>query len=399
MRAILAAASGHAGAHVSVSILVGDCRDILKTLPDGSVQCVVTSPPYFGLRDYGVDGQIGLEPSPIEFVATMVEVFRAVRRVIRDDGTVFLNLGDSYAQTGGHGKQGASSQRKGRSNVKVQEKRTSMNTPAGLKAKDLIGIPFRVAFALQDDGWYLRQEIIWAKPNPMPESVLDRCTKAHEYVFLLTKSPRYLFNADAIAEPRTGNEDAVEFRGGAYVGNATFDNSSGGVRTVTGNKRVGPRVAGNKSHKYVDEYDAAGSQEHRTKAGLVKCADKAYDKRNRRSVWTIGSEPFKESHFATMPTELAKLCILAGSNRGDTVLDPFGGAGTTALVADRLERMAVMVELNPTYAEMARARIVADQGPLEAALRPVALSRNPSDQIDRADPHQELSFLATDLQS
>lgn len=212
------------------------------------------------------------------------------------------------------------------------------------------------------------------KPNPMPESVRDRCTKAHEYVFLLAKSPRYLFNADAIAEPRTSDEDAVEFRGGAYVGNSTFNNSSGGVRTANGNKRVGPRAAGNKSHKYVDEYEDTEGEEHRTKAGLMKAADKAYDKRNRRSVWSISSEPFKDSHFATMPTELAKLCILAGSNKGDTVLDPFGGAGTTALVADRLERKAVMIELNPAYAEMARRRIVADQGPLEAALRPTELA-------------------------
>lgn len=359
---------------MSVKILVGDCRDVLKTLPDQSAQCVVTSPPYFGLRDYGVDGQIGLEPSPAEFVAAMVGVFREVRRVLRDDGTLWLNLGDSYAAT--HSGKGSANVSDKFNDVgdafrsSILSERREKGIPTGLKPKDLIGIPWRVAFALQEDGWYLRQDIIWAKPNPMPESVRDRCTKAHEYVFVLTKSPRYLFNADAIAEPRTSHEDAVEFRGGAYVGNATFDNSTGGARTVTGNKRVGPRTAGDKSHKYVDEYDAADSEEHRTKAGLLNCADKAYDKRNRRSVWTIGSEPFKDSHFATMPSELAKLCVLAGSNRGDTVLDPFGGAGTTALVADRLERKAVMIELNPAYAEMARARIVADQGPLEAALRP-----------------------------
>lgn len=677
---------------MSVKILVGDCRDILKTLPDRSVQCVVTSPPYFGLRDYGVDGQIGLEPTPGAFVAKLVDVFREVRRVLRDDGTLWLNLGDSYANDG---KWGGSTGGKHVTALHGDTGAGRGKRSTGLKPKDLMGIPWRVAFALQSDAWYLRQDIIWClsggawvyartqkgdmpvmakdlvrldpatvrlwngkkwtrvlgwgpsndeserielvlrsgerigctgghqwptqrgnvvardlrigdtiqtcrlpepdgcerpayltddalwliglylaegsrngsarqlslsadelrwvpriesiarhyggscthdlsggslavrlygavlhaildayiggaiaidkhlkvaawrlpnealsalvqgyldgdghdddangrwrlgfcrnyslerdlrtlaarlgatltlklgtakyqggdaptfrgewrwersghrnekdrgeiveiqasrargfwdiaveddphlfalasgvlthncKPNPMPESVLDRCTKAHEYVFLLTKSPRYLFNADAIAEARSGDEDANGFRGGSYVNGATFDNSAGGKRQAVGNKRVGPRASGNKSHKYVEEYDGSDGEEHRTKAGLMKVAEKVYQTRNRRSVWTIGSEPFKEAHFATMPSELAKLCILAGSNRGDTVMDPFGGAGTTALVADRLERNAVMIELNPAYAEMARARIVSDQGPLEAALRPTEIT-------------------------
>lgn len=307
---------------MTARVIHGDCLEVMRQFESGSVQTCVTSPPYYGLRDYGVEGQIGLEETPDEYVARLVEVFREVRRVLRDDGTLWLNIGDSYAQAGGRGEQGASSQRKGRSNVEAQEKRQSMKPPAGLKSKDLIGIPWMLAFALRADGWYLRQDIIWQKPNPMPESVQDRCTKAHEYVFLLSKSPRYYVDPEGLREQSSNS-----------------------------------RPAGNKTHKYVTEYSASGSEEHRTKAGLLQMAGVAWETRNRRSVWTIGSQPFSEAHFATMPVELAETCILAATRPGDTVLDPFMGAFTTAYAALKHGREAVGAELNPQYIAIGERRI------------------------------------------
>jgi DNA modification methylase len=262
---------------VTVDILNGDCRAILKTLPSQSVHCCVTSPPYFGLRDYGVDGQIGLESSPDQFVAELVNTFREVRRVLQDDGTLWLNLGDSYAGSGkggnpcGGGKQATS---KGSQSVgtlygldDTDRKREREKTlrrfdgerATGLKPKDLIGIPWRVAFALQADGWYLRQDIIWHKPNPMPESVTDRCTKAHEYIFLMSKSERYCFDSMALQEPA---------------------------------------VAGWNGSKFTDERD------HLTKPGLGSGERIETKFRNRRSVWTVTTKPFKGAHFATFPPDL-----------------------------------------------------------------------------------------------
>jgi DNA modification methylase len=307
-------------------ILLGDVRQTLPTLPDRSVQTCITSPPYFGLRDYGCDGQIGLEPTPREFVDTMVQVFREVRRVLRDDGTLWLNLGDSYAGARG-GTQGQTGQCADRTaaaqNVRF---RAETRMPEGFKPKDLMGIPWRVAFALQDDGWYLRQDIIWSKPNPMPESVRDRCTKAHEYLFLLSKSARYYFDADAIAEPATGE--------------------------APGNKA--PTKGG---REYED-----GAIEHRTAANLHHIG--ARDTRNKRSVWTIPTQPMREAHFATFPEALVEPCIRAGSRPGDTVLDPFLGAGTTALVAEREGRQWIGCELNPDYAAIAERRLRGVQKPL-----------------------------------
>ena len=304
---------------MSVRILTGDCRDMLKTLPEQSVHCCVTSPPYFGLRDYGVDGQIGLEQTPAEFVAELVAVFREVRRVLRDDGTLWLNLGDSYASSPASGGAQSSAMTGG------EHKRTPVarayRRPEGLKPKDLIGIPWRVAFALQADGWWLRQDIIWHKPNPMPESVTDRCTKAHEYVFLLSKSERYHFDAEAIAEPS------------AYPG----DN----------------RAERPDTRKAVDPMCMDGGRRART-------GKPTGDTSNKRSVWTITTKPFAEAHFATMAPDLAETCIKAGCPDGGTVLDPFGGAGTTGLVADRLGRNALLIELNPKYAEIAHRRLAGD---------------------------------------
>jgi DNA modification methylase len=339
-------------------ILIGDCRARLKELPDESVHCVVTSPPYFGLRDYGtatweggnditcnhrkvvdadfavatstlgggkkttghlqegfssvcgrcgarrIDSQLGLEQTPDAYVAELVAVFREVRRVLRGDGTCWLNLGDSYAGSWGNygGKnRGAGTQRIIRNGSQVPNKAyddlahwrppTAGKLGPGIKPKDLIGIPWRVAFALQADGWWLRQDIIWSKPNPMPESVTDRCTKAHEYLFLLTKSARYFYDAEAIKEP-----------------------------AISGDPR----------------------------------------KPNKRSVWEVATQPFAEAHFATFPPDLIEPCIKAGCPDGGTVLDPFGGAGTTGLVADRLGRNAILIELNPEYANMAERRLRGD---------------------------------------
>lgn len=320
---------------MTVQILVGDCRARMREMEAGSVQTCVTSPPYFGLRDYGHDGQIGLEPTPDDFVQAMVDVFREVRRVLADDGTVWLNLGDSYASdtkgSGGQGKSGlrkdgrdeASRLRSGDISIGHQ-KFKPLRINHGVKNKDLIGIPWRVAFALQADGWYLRQDIIWHKPNPMPESVTDRCTKAHEYIFLLSKGPRYYFDAKAISEPA--------IHAGAVVKNNDGKNGQMG------------------------DFGA-------TRGGFLKEGGVTVgDTRNKRSVWTVNSQPFAEAHFATYPPDLIEPCILAGCPVGGTVLDPFGGAGTTGLVADRNGRNAVLCELNPEYAAMAERRLSADGG-------------------------------------
>lgn len=304
---------------MTIEILQGDCRDVLGSLSDGSINCCVTSPPYFGLRDYGVEGQLGLEPTPDEFVAAMVEVFREVRRVLRDDGTLWLNLGDSYAGTGksSGGAQGkrwevAGADTTGPCGGKWKP------APEGLKQKDLIGIPWRVAFALQADGWYLRQDIIWHKPNPMPESVTDRCTKAHEYIFLFAKSARYYFDADAIKEQAVSNHASGNgFKG--RQGGAIHMPMSGGAGTA-------------------DQWLPGGM-------------------RNRRSVWTVSTKPFKGAHFATFPPDLIEPCVLAGCPIGGTVLDPFFGAGTTGLVAQKHGRNCVGIELNPDYIAIANERL------------------------------------------
>jgi DNA modification methylase len=314
---------------MTVRILLGDVREKLAELPDESVHCVVTSPPYFGLRDYGVAGQIGLEPTPAEFVAVMVEVFREVRRVLRKDGTCWLNLGDSYA---------ANSKGSGGMNSKQPTNAGSFadwSGDCGLPSKNLLGIPWRVAFALQADGWYLRQDIIWSKPNPMPESVTDRCTKAHEYLFLLSKSARYHYDAEAIREPHS---EIVAAAIEKYAGTPGLEEA---------------RRAGN----------IGSAPDRKDSSKALKISNNAFanpDGRNRRSVWTVATQPFKEAHFATFPPDLIEPCIKAGCPKGGTVLDPFGGAGTTGLVADRLQRDAILIELNPEYAGIAERRIHGD---------------------------------------
>jgi DNA modification methylase len=303
------------------TIHTGDCTQILKTLPTGSINTCVTSPPYFGLRDYGHQGQIGLEQTPDAYVAELVAVFRQVHRVLRDDGTLWLNLGDSYNAYNAN--RGASTSISdgtvGRNHPKHRQ---GLTTPT-LKNKDLIGIPWRVAFALQADGWYLRQDIIWHKPNPMPESVRDRCTKAHEYIFLLSKSPRYYFDSEAILEKAKTNASHKHWTEREHDQSMLANKQANGIK----GRPVG--VAG---------YSAPG-------------------KRNRRSVWSVTTKPFKGAHFATFPPNLIEPCILAGAPEGGTVLDPFNGAGTTGLVSLQHSRNYVGIELNPEYTAMSIERL------------------------------------------
>ena len=338
-----------------ISVIPGDCRAILPTLPDASVQCCVTSPPYYGLRDYGVDGQIGLEPTPDEYVAELVAVFREVRRVLRDDGTLWLNIGDSYARAGGEGGHGPNAKV---GNTRSLEQRRMLVPPAGYKPKDLLGIPWMVAFALRADGWYLRSDIIWHKPNPMPESVQDRPTSAHEHVFLLTKGPRYYYHADAIRQP---------------LAEASYSRLAQDIDGQTGSTRANGGAKTNGTMKAVKFGGNKGQGDHGSAARRASGNDwdPKTETANARNVWTIATQPFSGAHFATMPPDLAERCILAGSKPGDTVLDPFGGAGTTGLVADRLGRSAVLIELNPSYQTLATDR-VQDDAPLFFVRQPDA---------------------------
>ena len=324
---------------MSVQILQGDCIEIMRKLPPESVNCVVTSPPYWGLRSYGIgteNGELGLEPTPEAYVANMVAVFREARRVLRDDGTLWLNLGDSYAANGGaHGgrldnQRGVGAKRTHESGGGDQGQRRA---PGGLKPKDLIGIPWRVAFALQADGWYLRSDIIWHKPNPMPESVTDRPTKAHEYLFMLSKAERYYYDSNAIAEPAKYGDNGSSFE-------SEYDSAT---KPGLGHKR---RVT-----------VARGGFNGKTNAIPGREAFRAIkDTRNKRSVWTVPTQPYRESHFATFPPALITPCILAGCPVGGTVLDPFGGSGTTGMVAELNGRNSILIELNPAYIEMAKRR-------------------------------------------
>lgn len=393
--------------------ITGNCLDILPTLDAESVQCCVTSPPYYGLRDYGtatwrggdpecdhideaaaaeqrrnrkglannadendgatrsrevqngidkafqykgscpkcgatrIDSQIGLESTPEEYVEKMVAVFREVRRALRDDGTVWLNLGDSYG-----GYFGSKYAHKPFGEDRTADASTPPNKKSnGAMAKNLLGIPWRVAFALQADGWYLRQDIIWAKPNPMPESVTDRCTKAHEYIFLLTKSARYFYDNEAIKEPAVfGIPNSPESIASPYGQGFTR-------RANVGEDRKELRSDIESRHRS----SIPGGQSLQAAPTMT---------RNRRSVWTITTKPFKEAHFATFPPEIPEICIKAGSRPGDTILDPFSGAGTTGNVAERLGRKYIGIELNPLYSEIAERRIDAARLPLFQEARP-----------------------------
>lgn len=298
---------------MKAKILVGDVLNRISDISDQSVQCVVTSPPYWGLRDYGNDQQIGLEQNPQDYIDAMVQVFNQVKRVLADDGVLWINIGDSYS---GSGKGPAGNLGKTH-NERHLENKTGGIVPEGMKPKDLVGIPWMLAFALRADGWYLRQDIIWAKPNPMPESVTDRCTKSHEYLFMLTKSAKYYFDNDAIKEPS------------ANLGTTKI------------------RFGGN---KYGDSDDS----KHDTKSGN-EYTDTGF--RNKRDVWTVPTKPFRGAHFAVMPEALVQPCVLASSKVGDTVFDPFSGSGTVGVVANRLGRHYIGCELNEEYAKLSRERL------------------------------------------
>lgn len=341
-------------------IMQGSSLERLKELPDGCVNCCVTSPPYWGLRDYGVEGQYGLEKTPEEYVAKMVLLFREVRRVLKDDGTLWLNVGDSYARipqnetdpiknSGFHSVNGSA--------VADANARNGRGVPAGLKPKDLVGIPWMLAFALRADGWYLRQDIIWHKPNPMPESVTDRCTKSHEYIFLMSKSDRYYYNANAIKTPMVEaslarlSQDIYNQNGSARVPGKT----NGAM------KAVGMFVGG-KKHKNLEDKGQKNHSFHSTRNSNGQEWQNADGKANRKSVWTITTKPFSEAHFATFPEEIPELCIKAGCPEDGVVLDPFMGAGTTAVVARKLNRNFIGFELNPAYIEIAERRLRKELG-------------------------------------
>lgn len=295
----------------------GDALSVLKEMPDGFIDCCVTSPPYYALRDYGIDGQIGIEETPEKYVEKLTEVFREVRRVLKDDGTLWLNIGDSYWGSGSRGydftgkltdKSKIQSGSKG--TIDLSKVPSLMGKHGGYKNKDMIGIPWMLAFALRADGWYLRQDIIWHKPNPMPESVRDRCTKAHEYIFLLSKSPQYYYDAEAIKEP-----------------------------TITRDTNVRDR-----------DISKLNNTPGRTRMAGLKTND--YEMRNKRDVWTVSTKPLKEEHYAAYPEELITPCVLAGCPQNGIVLDPFFGSGTTGRVAGKYNRNYIGIELNPEYVEM-----------------------------------------------
>jgi DNA modification methylase len=339
-----------------MNILCGDAATMLARMPERSVQMVMTSPPYFGLRDYGVEGQLGLEPTPDAFVAALVDVFQHIRRVLKDDGVCWLNLGDSYAGGGGFCATAPStatskSGKYGTAGAAMK----SVGSVAGLKAKDLIGTPWRVAFALQADGWYLRSDVIWHKPNPMPESVTDRPTRAHEYLFLLTKQARYYYDADAIREPFV--ESTLKEIAAGYDGTATKDYGTAGAQDPSA---VKSRIIANIQKKRAPRpgVDVHGGNQGQ---GGIPISGVG---RNKRSVWTITPQPFKGAHFATFPEKLVEPCVLAGSRPGDTVLDPFCGSGRAGIVALKHGRSFIGIDLNIDYCVMAIEALSA----IEAAL-------------------------------
>lgn len=366
-------------------ILNIDVLDGLKNLPDGVAQCCVTSPPYWGLRDYKMAGQLGLEKTPDEYIENMVAVFREVKRVLKDDGTLWLNIGDSYAASGKDrtvDQASAKSTLSGTTGTQEQSRKQQNKIVGGLKPKDLVGIPWMLAFALRKDGWYLRCDIIWHKPNPMPESATDRCTKSHEYIFLLTKSPKYYYDAFAIRTPYAdktfstfgcdvkGNGDGSGLIQSENISNSVqkhkpkvwktpdgWDTGSGGHGSIHRNGREKGKPAKEKQRGHSRRH--AGFND---RWDNMTTAEQQSMGANKRSVWTVATQPFPEAHFATFPEEIPAICIKAGSKEGDLILDPFMGAGTTALVAKKLGRHFTGFELNPDYIRIAENRMKKELG-------------------------------------
>lgn len=326
-----------------------DALATLRTLPSESVQCCVTSPPYWGLRDYGVAGQLGLEPTFDEYLSKLLAIFTQVRRVLRSDGTLWVNLGDAYCSGGGTGHQGKHGQRGDRSHTQRALLHHS-SARLSVQSKDLLGIPWRVAFALQSHGWRLRSDIIWHKPNPMPESVRDRPTKSHEYLFLLSKHADYYYDAAAIQEPVTGT---AKPRGHGIHAKAKFPSG-----WASHTERAHTEILG----RY---------PQPKQNASFSSAIRHLVSRRNKRTVWTIPTAPFRGAHFATFPPALVQPCILAGSRPGDLVLDPFAGSGTTGCVALALGRRALLIELNPDYVRLIRARL------RSSILKPVKTRKEP----------------------
>jgi DNA modification methylase len=347
---------------MTVRILQGDCRDMLKTLPDESVHCVVTSPPYWRQRDYGMPGQFGLEQTPEEYVDKLTAIFAECRRILRSDGTCWVNLGDKWA-SGGNGGGGSFMEQRGDAWAHVKSNKGWRSPPNGYKDKDLVGVPWMLAFSMRAEGWFLRQCNIWAKPNCMPESVTDRSTAAHEYVFHFTKSNDYFYDAEAA---RTPPAPASETRLAQNV-----EAQAGSLRANAGAKTNGPRKAvqrktlpgpQGKLGAFRDK-QRGHSRRHNgfnERWDLMPVSEQRANGANLRSVWWISPAQYRDGHYAVMPSMLAEICIVAGSPGGGVILDPFGGAGTTGLVADRNGRDAILIELNPEYAVMAERRIKGD---------------------------------------
>ncbi|WEK42938.1 MAG: site-specific DNA-methyltransferase [Candidatus Sphingomonas colombiensis] len=376
---------------MAVEIIPGDCRDVLPTLDAGSVHCCVTSPPYFGLRDYNAANQIGLEQTPNEFIEQMVAVFREVRRVLRDDGTLWLNLGDSYAGSGKGGNPADSRHQKQRTNrgsvapVGNSARQAAVTNAtrnvrsAAIKPKDLIGIPWEVALALRADGWWLRSAIVWAKPNGMPGSQEDRCTSSYEMIFMLSKSSTYWSDFDAIKTPpressliRTAQD--VQSQAGSHRANggAKTNGTMRAVGVLSGSPHGRHSLGDNVPPKERRSDKQRGhSRQHagfNDRWDAMEKAEQVARPAMMRDVWFVSPASFTGAHYAVMPNEIARRCILAGCPEGGTVLDPFGGAGTTGLVADRLQRNAILTEINPDNVQIARDRIDADRSDMLNAM-------------------------------
>ncbi|MGJ8529838.1 DNA-methyltransferase [Maritalea sp.] len=352
---------------MSVVVLTGDVLAMLATLPDDHFDCVVTSPPYWGLRDYGVEGQLGLEPTLGEHLEAMVRVFAEIKRVLKPTGTCWMNYGDCYATSPAGNKVRDDGRIKSDNDDRTFTQKPFSTIQGVLKAKDLCMVPNRLAIALQEDGWWIRSEIIWAKPNPMPESVTDRPANSHEKIFMLTKAPRYEYDAPAVRQ--NAAESSIQRWAQNIDAQAGSTRANGGAKTNGNMKAVGgkKRGAARPHAGFNDNWDQMTKAEQQANGRNLRNYEPA-----PVDVWKIATRPFTGAHFATFPPELVARCLTAGCPKGGRVLDPFGGAGTTGLVADRMQLDCTLIELNPEYVDIIQERLAADQNPLEQFLAEVA---------------------------